>query len=87
MTKIETIINNLNEEQKIVFNHYYEEGMSIKELYDILDLAWWKANHSGYNDHMAWRLMAGESSSSIDSWEFACKHKYTIYYLCNLLKE
>ena len=87
MKSIETIINNLNEEQKVVFNYYYKEGMSIDKLYDRLTSAWWEATNNGYNDHMAGRLMAGESSSSIDSWEFACKHKYTIYYLCDLLKE
>ena len=66
--------------------HYLNENMTKEQMLKTLSYAWWCATHSGYNDHMAGRLMAGESSLQIDEWEYACKNKYEIDYLYKFIE-
>ena len=80
-------VSTLTQQQQQVYLHYYSQGITAKQLFKRLTDAWWMANHAGFCDSMAGRLMAGESSDMIDDWQYACKHKYTIYSLCQIVEK
>lgn len=81
------LYNKVLEYDEELTKHYLKENMTKEQMLKTLSYAWWEATNFGYNEHMAGRLMAGESSSQIDEWEYACKNKYSIYALCEYLKE
>ncbi len=59
----------------------------IRTRFSILKEAYFQANNSGFNDHMAWEASTGRDDSQIEFWENACRLKREVNALCNIYKE
>ena len=75
------------EELEKELSYLVNDSMTLEEKLKSLSDAYWEANHSGYGDAMANKLMGGQEDEQTRLWEKNCKNKYKIAELYDLLDE